>query len=107
MSHLSSLTLTPSVLSVLSMCLQPVVYALKTSHSYFTQIQVQLAVTSLRWADLVVFTLKETAIVPVEFDPELWAETVFKLEMFYRDAVLPHVRQKRQQNAAAVTLPEL
>ncbi|KAM4742754.1 uncharacterized protein FYW61_001483 [Anableps anableps] len=82
------------------------VYTLKTSHSYFTQIQVQLAVTGLDRADLVVFTLKETAIVPVEFDPDLWAETVSKLEVFYRDAVLPHVRQKMQQNAAAA-MPEL
>ncbi|XP_014894586.1 uncharacterized protein LOC106951506 [Poecilia latipinna] len=80
---------------------QAPVYALKKSHSYFTQIQVQLAVTGLDRADLVVFTLKETAIVPVSFDPDLWDETVSKLEVFYRDAVLPHLRQKMQQNAAA------
>ncbi|XP_021170857.2 uncharacterized protein LOC105924198 [Fundulus heteroclitus] len=88
---------------------EPPVYVLKTSHTYFTQIQVQLAVTGLQQADLVVFTTKETAIVPVEFDPELWAETVSKLEVFYRDAVLPHVRQKMQQNpaAAAAMMPEL
>uniref|UniRef100_A0A3P9QDN2 Uncharacterized LOC103475265 n=1 Tax=Poecilia reticulata TaxID=8081 RepID=A0A3P9QDN2_POERE len=80
---------------------QAPVYALKKSHSYFTQIQVQLAVTGLDRADLVVFTLKETAIVPVTFDPDLWDETVSKLEVFYRDAVLPHLRQKMQRNAAA------
>ncbi|XP_043975845.1 uncharacterized protein LOC122832807 [Gambusia affinis] len=80
---------------------QAPVYALKKSHSYFTQIQVQLAVTGLSRADLVVFTLVETAIVPVTFDPDLWEETVSKLEVFYKEAVLPHLRQKMQQNADA------
>uniref|UniRef100_A0A8C2X669 YqaJ viral recombinase domain-containing protein n=2 Tax=Cyclopterus lumpus TaxID=8103 RepID=A0A8C2X669_CYCLU len=75
-------------------------YRLKTSHSYYTQIQVQLAVTGLRLADLVVFTLKETAIVPVTFDPDLWEETVSKLEAFYEGAVLPHLRQKTRQDTA-------
>lgn len=83
------------------------VYRLKTSHSYYTQIQVQLAVTGLRSADLAVFTLKETAIVPVTFDPDLWEETVSKLEEFYRDAVLPHLREKTQGDTAAAWTPEL
>ncbi|KAM4566045.1 uncharacterized protein PAE49_009841 isoform 1-T3 [Odontesthes bonariensis] len=82
-------------------------YRLKTSHSYFTQIQCQLAVTGLRRADLVVFTLRETAVVPVTFDPELWEETASKLEVFYRDAVLPHIRRKTQQEGAASWTPEL
>ncbi|XP_058489100.1 uncharacterized protein LOC131462135 [Solea solea] len=68
-------------------------YRLKTSHSYYTQIQCQLAVTGLQRADLVVYTTKETAIVPVTFDAEMWAETVSKLEIFYRDAVLPRLRE--------------
>lgn len=81
------------------------VYRLKRSHSYFTQIQCQLAVTGLQQADLAVFTLKETAIVPVTFDPVLWEETVSKLEVFYRDAVLPRLRERR--GPAAAWTPEL
>lgn len=57
--------------------------------------------TGLQQADLVVYTLKETAIVPVTFDPDLWEETVSKLEVFYRDAVLPHLRAKKQQETAS------
>ncbi|KAK1899515.1 Alkaline nuclease [Dissostichus eleginoides] len=68
------------------------VYVLKSSHSYFTQVQFQMAVTGLHQADFVVFTLKETAVVPVTFDPELWEETLSKLETFYQDAVLPRLR---------------
>ncbi|KAM7412425.1 hypothetical protein PAMA_020017 [Pampus argenteus] len=79
------------------------VYRLKKSHSYFTQIQCQLAVTGLRQADLAVFTLKEMAIVPVTFEPDLWEDTVSKLEVFYRDAVLPHIREKTQLDVAGLT----
>ncbi|KAL0973099.1 hypothetical protein UPYG_G00198970 [Umbra pygmaea] len=67
-------------------------YCLKPDHSYYTQIQCQLAVTGLTQADLVVFTLKETAIVPVTFDPAFWDTTVAKLEKFYTDALLPYIR---------------
>ncbi|XP_029922423.1 uncharacterized protein LOC115369863 [Myripristis murdjan] len=80
-------------------------YRLKPSHSYFTQIQCQLAVSGLRHADLVVFTLRETAIVPVTFDPDFWAETVARLEVFYRDAVLPHLGERRPRGPAGE--PEL
>ncbi|KAK6295857.1 hypothetical protein J4Q44_G00335700 [Coregonus suidteri] len=69
-------------------------YHLKPDHSYYTQIQCQLAVTGLTQADLVVFTLKETAIIPVTFDPAFWDDTLAKLEMFYTDAVLPYVRDR-------------
>ncbi|XP_013884212.1 uncharacterized protein LOC106532638 [Austrofundulus limnaeus] len=78
---------------------EPPVYHLKTSHSYFTQVQCQLAVTGLRWADFVVFTLQEVAVVPVTFDPELWDETVSKLEVFYKDAILPHVETQQDRSA--------
>lgn len=82
-------------------------YSLKTSHSYYTQIQCQLAVTGLRRADLVVHTLRETAIVPVTLDPDMWRETVSKLELFYTDAVLPHLRTKTQQDGGVAWAPEL
>lgn len=62
--------------------------------------------TGLRQADLVVFTLQETAIVPVTFDPELWEETVSKLQVFYRDAVQPHLREMKRDTGTTWT-PEL
>uniref|UniRef100_A0A8C6NK73 Uncharacterized LOC107379919 n=1 Tax=Nothobranchius furzeri TaxID=105023 RepID=A0A8C6NK73_NOTFU len=86
---------------------QSPVYHLKTSHSYFTQVQCQLAVTGLKQADFVVYTLKEMAVVPVTFDPNLWDETLTKLEVFYRKAVLPCVSQKMQQDIATGHEPEL
>lgn len=82
-------------------------YSLKTSHSYYTQIQCQLAVTGLRCADLVVYTKLETAIVPVTFDPDMWGETVSKLQRFYTGAVLPHLRSRTRQEGGAAWAPEL
>ncbi|XP_022077717.1 uncharacterized protein LOC110971639 [Acanthochromis polyacanthus] len=72
-------------------------YRLKSTHSYFTQIQVQLWVSGLQEADLVVFTLKETAVVPVHFDQQIWDQTLSRLETFYRDAVQPHLQAAEAQ----------
>lgn len=63
--------------------------------------------TGLRCADLVVFTLKEMAIVAVTFDPEIWKETVSKLEVFYRDAILPTLRERVGPGPAAAWTAEL
>lgn len=82
-------------------------YRLKTSHSYYTQIQCQLAVTGLQRADLVVYTLKELAVVPVTFDPDMWEETVSKLEFFYTKAVLPHLGATAPRHGGAAWTPEL
>lgn len=79
---------------------------MKTSHSYYTQIQCQLAMTGLRRADLVVYTLKELAVVPVTFDPDMWEETVSKLEFFYTKAVLPHLRATAPRHGGAAWTPE-
>ncbi|KAF7657608.1 hypothetical protein LDENG_00024850 [Lucifuga dentata] len=85
---------------------QSPVYRLKLDHSYYTQIQCQLAVSGLQEADLVVFTLKETAIVPVTFDPDLWEETLSRLEVFYKDCFLPYITEKIHQEDGAAWTPE-
>ncbi|KAJ8368101.1 hypothetical protein SKAU_G00081290 [Synaphobranchus kaupii] len=69
-------------------------YRLKTKHNYYTQVQCQMAVMGLHKADFVVFTLHEVAIVPVTFDPLFWESTLAKMEIFYKDAVLPYLKKK-------------
>lgn len=78
---------------------QSLSYSLKTSHRYFTQVQCQLAVTGLQRADVVVFTLEETVFVPVTFDPELWMDTLSKLDRFYVEAY-PHLETQPHVAAA-------
>ncbi|XP_072557604.1 uncharacterized protein [Paramormyrops kingsleyae] len=75
-------------------------YQLKRTHSYYTQVQCQMAVVGIHKADFVVYTQCETAIVPVTFDPQFWASVEDKLEMFYMRAVVPHVRQTVRVNPA-------
>ncbi|XP_069474921.1 uncharacterized protein [Ambystoma mexicanum] len=78
-------------------CLTPVgdTYTLKKDHPYYTQVQTQLAATGLKTADFVVYTKKETAIAPVEFDSKFWKATEPKLEKFYNEAVVPHLEKSR------------
>lgn len=76
-------------------------YELKKSHPYYGQVQCQMGVTGLKKADLVVHTNKETAVVPVDFDPAFWKSTVPKLEKFYADAVVPHLQEKQSATAWA------
>ncbi|XP_069069049.1 uncharacterized protein [Pleurodeles waltl] len=69
-------------------------YALKKDHPYYTQVQTQMATTGLKKTDFVVYTKKETAIAPVEFDAKFWEATEPKLEKFYTDAVVPHMEKR-------------
>lgn len=85
---------------------QSPVYRLKPNHTYYTQIQCQLATSGLQQAELVVFTLEETAIVPVTFDPDMWEETVSRLEVFFREGLLPYLREKGCPDARAAWTPE-
>ncbi|XP_063297178.1 uncharacterized protein LOC134585653 [Pelobates fuscus] len=69
-------------------------YALKTDHPYYTQVQCQLAATKMDRSDFVVYTKKDTAVVPVSFDSKFWEETESKLERFYFEAVIPNLNGK-------------
>ncbi|XP_066459253.1 uncharacterized protein [Eleutherodactylus coqui] len=68
-------------------------YSLKRKHAYYTQVQCQMAVTGIHIVDFVVYTKKETVVIPVKFDLEFWKVIEPKLEIFYREAVLPNVNQ--------------
>ncbi|XP_039620942.1 uncharacterized protein LOC120536601 [Polypterus senegalus] len=72
-------------------------YSLKKKHDYYTQVQCQLAVTGLTKADFIVYTSKDMAVVPVEYDPIFWKQTATKLEMFYTQAVLPQLKAQRRE----------
>ena len=45
---------------------------LKTTSSWYDQIQFQMGVTEVHQCDLVVFTLRGIMIIPVTFNPDLW-----------------------------------
>ncbi|XP_073482669.1 uncharacterized protein [Aquarana catesbeiana] len=74
-------------------------YVLKTNHAYYTQVQCQLASTGVRNADFVVHTNKETVVVPLKFNPEFWKEKESKLEIFYKEAVVPQIKKQYAADA--------
>ncbi|KAJ8280514.1 hypothetical protein GJAV_G00055770 [Gymnothorax javanicus] len=69
-------------------------YQLKTNHSYYTQVQCQMAVLGHLKVDFVVYTKRDIAIVPVHFDREFWDSTLAKLGFFFKNAVLPYLQSK-------------
>eukprot|EP00106_Octopus_bimaculoides_P017496 XP_014784938.1 PREDICTED: uncharacterized protein LOC106879765 [Octopus bimaculoides] len=65
---------------------------LKRHHSYFYQVQGQMALTGRKWCDFVVWTLKHPMSVErIYFDGNLWLTIVEKLKIFYLRGVLPEV----------------
>ena len=74
---------------------------LKRSHPYFSQLQMEMALTGCQWADFVVFVDRledadESLLVePVKFEPKLWSEFVCTLEAFYVKFVVLELLTRR------------
>ena len=56
---------------------------LRKDHSYYDQVQMQLALTTKSWCDFIFFTLKGMVIDRVRFNPEHWATLRNKILNFY------------------------
>lgn len=61
---------------------------LKHSSRYYTQIQGQMGICCVKSCDLVVYTTKQTKIIPVSFDEVFWENLLKKLIAFYKQFVL-------------------
>ena len=61
---------------------------LKTTHMYYTQVQMEMAVTGCSWADFVVFTISEGQhglfVQRVKFDADFWRACSGVLRNFFR-----------------------
>ena len=62
--------------------------ALKTSHSYDYQVQMQLAVIGYSWCDFFLCTTKDSFQQKIYFDKSFWLVNKCKLEMFYSKVVV-------------------
>ena len=57
---------------------------LKRTHSYYAQVQGQMAITERKWCDFVIYTSKGISIERIRFDEEFWKNTLLpKLINFY------------------------
>ena len=71
---------------------------LKTSHSYYTQLQMEMALTQCEWADFVVYTsgIKEDIFVQrVDFDEKLWMRCRNVLCYFFQTFVILELLTRR------------
>ena len=65
---------------------------LKRSHSYYCQVQGQMAITERAWCDFVVYTSKGIAIDRIAFDKLFWEnELLPKLVDFFDNCLAPGV----------------
>ena len=65
---------------------------LRRNHSYFSQVQGQMAVGKRPWCDFVVFTKKGISVERIMSDKNFWQHTLFpKLEAFFDDCLGPEI----------------
>jgi len=62
---------------------------LDTNHPYYYQLQGQMHVCKLQYADLVVWTTKECAVVRVQYDRDYCLVMCKKLTEFFKCVILP------------------
>ena len=74
---------------------------LKEKHSYYYQVQGQMAIAKFQWCDFVVWTLKGIHVERIKFDLKFWQDALKTLNKFYVKAVIPELfttRVKRGKN---------
>ena len=62
---------------------------LKKSHSYYSQIQGQMAVGERTWCDFVVYTSKGLSVQRIPYDHQCWTDNLPKLLAFYDECIAP------------------
>ena len=67
-------------------------FQLKRNHSYYCQVQGQMAITGRTWCDFVVYTTKGIAVERITFDKLFWEnELLPKLVDFFDNYVAPEI----------------
>ena len=65
---------------------------LKRNHTYYCQVQGQMAITERKWCDFIVYTEKGITIERIKFDLEFWTNSLLpKLEKFYDNCLCPEI----------------
>ena len=68
------------------------VLELKRSHPYYAQVQGQMAITSRKWCDFVIYTTKGISIKRIIYNEEFWNKQLLpKLTDFYDNCLCPSI----------------
>ncbi len=62
---------------------------LKTSHSYYYQVQMQMALTGHKWCDFVVWSNKGYIVDRIQFNQQFWCDMCSKLISFHHTKLCP------------------
>ena len=71
-----------------------VTYVLKSSHSYYYQIQLQLLLCEVGYCDFVVWAESELVHLRIKPDFEFMDETISKATAFFKQVILPELLGK-------------
>lgn len=66
-------------------------FKLKEETSWYYQIQGQMFITGVRHTDLVIYTNKGILVVPVKFNEEFCLQMVKKLQVFFKNFMVPEL----------------
>jgi hypothetical protein len=66
------------------------VLSLRQNHSYYFQVQGQMALTGASWCDFVVYTFKGLFIERIKYNSIVWNNMLHKLKTFYFKSFLPN-----------------
>lgn len=67
------------------------------NHTYYNQVQMQLALTCQTWCDFVFYTSKGMVIDRVQFDAVYWEKLQSSILSFYFKYVLPEIVSKEKK----------
>ncbi|XP_069110245.1 uncharacterized protein [Argopecten irradians] len=71
---------------------------LKRTHNYYYQVQGQMALSQKQWCDFVIWTCTgKISVERIPFDKDFWEDVVKKLNIFYKNAVIPELYSRRVQ----------
>lgn len=65
---------------------------LKKSKKYYTQVQGQMGVCQMERCDLVIYTIKDFLVIPIQFDNSFWESLLIKLKKFYIEELFPKLK---------------
>jgi len=68
---------------------------LNRKHSYYDQIQMQLALTCQTWCDFILYTNKGIVIDRIPFDEVVWSESCDRILSFYFNHMLDKLLVKQ------------
>lgn len=67
---------------------------LNEKHSYFYQVQMQMAITERMFCDFVVWSEQNVFIERINFNQQFWEEKCAKASLFHKRVIIPELLAK-------------